>query len=99
MARRVQTTGRSGWYFRVIEPGKIKAGEFASLEERPAPDWPLTRVNDLFYKDKLNRPALAAFAALSGLPDGWRNLAERRLQNGEVEDWRSRLNGPKETIS
>ncbi|MBW8300345.1 MAG: hypothetical protein K0M60_12155, partial [Hydrogenophaga sp.] len=45
------------------------------------------------------RPALAAFAALSGLPDSWRNLAERRLRSGKVEDWGSRLNGPKEAIS
>ncbi len=99
MARRVQTTGRTGWYFRVVEPDQIKAGDHASLEERPAPDWPLTRVTDLFYNDKLNRPALTAFAALSGLPESWRNLAERRLQSGEVEDWGSRLNAPREAIS
>ncbi|MBW8301474.1 MAG: MOSC domain-containing protein [Hydrogenophaga sp.] len=82
MARRVQATGRSGWYFRVIEPGQIKTHDHASLEERPAPDWPLTRVNDLFYKDKLNRPALAPLAAHYGLPDSWRNMAERRLRSG-----------------
>lgn len=98
MARRVQATGRSGWYFRVIEPGQIKAGDHASLEERPAADWPLTRVTDLFYRDKLDRPALAAFAALSGLPESWRDLAERRLRSGEVEDWGARLNTPRAAI-
>ena len=99
MARRVQTTGRSGWYFRVIEPGHIKAGDHASLEERPAPDWPLTRVTELFYKDKLNCPALIAFAALPGLPESWRTLAERRLRSGEVENWDSRLNAPREALA
>lgn len=99
MARRVQATGRSGWYFRVIEPGQIKTDDHASLEQRPAPDWPLTRVNDLFYRDKLNRPALAAFVALPRLPERWRTLAEGRLRSGEVENWDSRLNGPKEAIS
>jgi len=94
----VQATGRSGWYFRVIEPGEIKAGDHACLEERPAPDWPLTRVTDLFYKEKLDRPALTAFAALSGLPESWRNLAERRLRSGEVENWDSRLNGPGKAV-
>ena len=98
MARLVQATGRSGWYFRVIEPGEIKAGDHACLEERPAPDWPLTRVTDLFYKEKLDRPALTAFAALSGLPESWRNLAERRLRSGEVENWDSRLNGPGKAV-
>ncbi|WP_246701894.1 MOSC domain-containing protein [Rhizobium terricola] len=99
MARRVQATGRSGWYFRVIEPGHIKAGDHASLEERPAPDWPLTRVTELFYKDRLNRPALIAFVALPGLPESWRTLAERRLRSGEVENWDSRLNAPREALA
>ena len=99
MARLVQATGRSGWYFRVIEPGEIKAGDHACLEERPAPDWPLTRVTELFYKDRLNRPALIAFVALPGLPESWRTLAERRLRSGEVENWDSRLNAPREALA
>ena len=83
----------------MTEPGQIKGGDHATLKERPPPDWPLSRVSDLFYKDKLDRPALAAFAAPSGLPDSWRNLAKRRLRSGEVEDWGSRLTAPRGAIS
>jgi MOSC domain-containing protein YiiM len=94
MARRVQETGRSGWYFRVLEPGPIRAGDAGTLETRPEPRWPLTRVADLLYRDRLNRADLAAFAALPGLPPGWRRLAETRLASGRTEDWSARIDTP-----
>ncbi|MBD9375312.1 MOSC domain-containing protein [Rhizobium sp. ARZ01] len=91
MARRVQASGWTGWYFRVVEPGQIAAGTKSLLEARPHPDWPLTRVTDLLYRNKLDREALTAFASLPCLPEGWRRLAERRLESGRVEDWGARL--------
>ncbi len=94
MARRVQETGRTGWYFRVREPGVIRAGTQAMLAARPNPDWTLTRVARLLYHDRGNRADLAAFAALPGLTDGWRRLAERRLASGRTEDWSTRIDTP-----
>lgn len=94
MARLVQATGRTGWYFRVLEPGRIAAGETATLIARPHPDWPLDRVWRLLYRDTLDQAALTAFAALPELPEGWRRLAQRRLASGRVEDWRARLETP-----
>lgn len=94
MARRVQATGRTGWYFRVLEPGPVAPGDRAALAARPHPAWPLTRVAHLLYRDTLDRAGLAALAALPGLPEGWRRLARRRLETGSVEDWRPRLEAP-----
>lgn len=94
MARLVQETGRSGWYFRVLAPGAIRAGDTATLDARPNPDWTLSRVTRLLYHDRSNRADLAAFAALPGLPESWRRLAERRLASGAVEDWSSRIDTP-----
>ena len=94
MARLVQETGRSGWYFRVLEPGPVRAGDAAILDARPEPRWTLTRVADLLYRDRLNRTDLAAFAALPGLPPGWRRLAETRLASGRTEDWSARVDTP-----
>ena len=93
MARRVQETGRTGWYFRVVEPGLMSAGTQAILESRPLPEWPLTRVSELLYRRTLDRPALSAFATLPGLPESWRRLAENRLKSGTVESWKRRLDG------
>lgn len=94
MPLRVQLTGRSGWYYRVLEPGTIEVGCPLQLLERPYPQWPLQRLLQLLYHDCLNQPGLQAMAALEVLPDNWRELALRRLQTAQVEDWSRRLTIP-----
>ena len=91
MARRVQESGRTGWYFRVIEPGLIAAGNRGTLEARPHGAWTLMRTSHLLYHDRMNREALTELARLPGLPDNWRRLAEARLSSGKTEDWSRRL--------
>lgn len=91
MARRVQSTGRTGWYYRVLEAGAAEAGDTLTPLERPCPDWPLARLLRVFYVDRLDRAALAGIAALEPLAAGWRQLAQRRLDTGQVEDWSRRL--------
>lgn len=91
MAVRVQNSGRTGWYWRVLEPGTIGPGDRMAPVERPRPDWTLARVQHLLYVDVLNRDALAALLEVDGLPASWRKLAENRLARGKVEDWSARL--------
>lgn len=67
MAARVQKTGRTGWYFRVITEGLIAQGDRAELIARPNPDWPLARVWRLLYRETMDLDELTAFAALPGL--------------------------------
>ncbi len=93
MAKRVQTTGRTGWYYRVVETGEIGPGDRLTLVERPYPHWSLTRLLHVLYVDTLNRDALAEMAALPVLAQAWRTLAERRLERHAVEDWDGRLKG------
>ncbi|ACM00091.1 Pyridoxal kinase [Cereibacter sphaeroides KD131] len=38
MARRVQLTGRTGWYYRVLEPGTVAPGDRLELIDRRAPE-------------------------------------------------------------
>ncbi|HYD99711.1 MAG TPA: MOSC domain-containing protein [Alphaproteobacteria bacterium] len=93
MARRLQASGRTGWYYRVLEPGSVRAGDALALADRPHPDWPLARILNLLYVDTLDRPALSALLELPGLVPSWRKLAAARLESGTVEDWRPRLDG------
>jgi MOSC domain-containing protein YiiM len=93
MARRVQDSGRTGWYYRVTTPGVAREGDALMLLERPFPDWPLTRLSRLLYRDTRDRAGLAAMAALAPLAEGWRALAARRLDTGKVENWSARLYG------
>lgn len=93
MARRVQDSGRTGWYWRVVEPGLVAAGDGFELVARPHPAWTLARVHRLLYVDMLDRDALAEFIALPGLTPSWMRLATRRLDSAAVEDWLPRLEG------
>lgn len=69
--------GRSGWYFRVIEPGTAEAGTLLSLIERPHPEWTVRRVFRMVVAGE-GREDAAAFrsvAALDPLFQGWRERA------------------------
>lgn len=96
MARRVQETGRTGWYCRVLEPGEVAAGARPRLERRPHPGWPLARLVRLLFHDMLEPAALAGAAALPELAERARDLLARRLATGTIEDWAPRLDGPRD---
>lgn len=93
MALRVQKSGRTGWYYRVVEDGVVAPGDEMVLLDRRSPEWTIERLWRTLYVDTLDRDELAAMAALSHLPDSWRGLAERRLASRRVEDWSLRLTG------
>lgn len=92
MALRLQNTGRTGWYYRVIEPGLVQAGDAITLVARPHPAWPLARVIEVLYRRTLDATLLHELAALP-LPPSWRKLVARRLEQGSVEDWSARTQG------
>ncbi|MFS1934194.1 MOSC domain-containing protein [Vibrio splendidus] len=93
MARRLQDTLRTGWYFRVLEEGDIGAGDEIILCERPYPEWPLTRIMGAVFTGCLDKQDLKELAELP-LVESWGALIERRLETGKVEDWEMRLVGP-----
>lgn len=92
MAQRVQQTGRTGWYYRVLQEGTLQAGDALTLLARPWPQWPLARVIDVLYRQPFDAAVLQALAALPLTPS-WRRLVEGRLARGQVEDWGARLDG------
>lgn len=94
MAALVQASLRTGWYYRVLQPGWVAPHDQLMLLQRTQPDWPLTRILQAFYRDPLHRDALQAIAALPELSESWRLLAQKRLQLGCVEDWTARLETP-----
>lgn len=93
-ARRMQTTGMTGWYYRILEPGRVEPGSLLTLTHRPQPDWPLARVLRLLYRDIASFRELREMAALPELSDSWRSLASQRIVSRRVEDWSDRLRDP-----
>ncbi|MGO4221313.1 MOSC domain-containing protein [Lysobacter sp. TAF61] len=93
MARRVQASGRTGWYYRVLQPGSVRVGDAIALEARPFPQWNLRRLGALLFERRLDPAELRPALDLPLVPS-WRKLIETRLQRGAVEDWGKRIEGP-----
>lgn len=96
LARRVQDTGRTGWYYRVLQPGALRAGDALTLLERPYPAWSLARLSALLFQRVLDFDELRAAQGLPLVPS-WRKLVHTRLARGEREDWSRRIDGPDPT--
>lgn len=92
MARRVQDTGRTGWYLRVLQPGHVQAGDTIQLTARPHPDWPLERLAGLI-RARVTDPAVLQHTLALPLPPSWHKLFEQRMASGSVEAWERRLDG------
>lgn len=93
MAVTMQNSGRTGWYYRVIEPGMVARGDQFDLVERLSPAWTIERLWRLFYIDVLDRDGLREMASVANLPERWRAICEARLSTGLIEDWQRRLTG------
>jgi MOSC domain-containing protein YiiM len=91
MARRVQDSGRTGWYYRVLEEGDVAPGEPLTLVERPCPAWPLARLWRVLNQEPPDRAALAELVELEVLAPGWRETARKRLAGGGDDNLGQRL--------
>lgn len=76
---RVVETRRSGWYYRVLEPGRVAAGDMLSLVERPLPQWSVERTFGLLIggDHKRDPAAVRELAGLEVLARSWRKRAEQ----------------------
>ncbi len=60
--------GYCGWYYRVLQPGRLAAGDALSLEDRPHPLWPIDRVNRRIVQRRGTPEEKSEFAALAPTP-------------------------------
>lgn len=94
LARRVQETARSGWYYRVLGAGKIAPGNTLSLIERPQPDWTVGRVMRAMLTREIDTAELSGIAEIAELSENWRQTCRKRVAANGTEDWGKRLDGP-----
>ncbi|MEJ8766385.1 MOSC domain-containing protein [Oceanobacillus sp. HCA-5259] len=83
LALQIQNTGRTGWYFRVLEEGNVKADSPIDLVERPYPQWTVQAANEVmhFYKDDLRLADELASCEL--LAKNWVKRLRKRLRGQE----------------
>ncbi len=74
----VQTSGKTGYYLRVLTPGEVGAGDPLTRLERPLPEWPVARVNQAMYVEKADADLAEELAHLALLAEAWRRPFRRR---------------------
>ena len=93
MAYLFQKTGRTGWYYRVLEPGIAGAGDTVSLLGRTQPNWTVERVTAARLTRRVSEADAEVLAVMPELADGWRT-AFTKMAGGNLEKSTSgRLNG------
>ncbi|MEL6738947.1 MAG: MOSC domain-containing protein [Pseudomonadota bacterium] len=79
MTARIVETGRSGWYFRVIEEGEVQAGDTLERIEDGHHDWSVARAFTALIQGKASRAELEELAALPRLSQQIQARAIKRL--------------------
>lgn len=80
MAEWVRVSGRTGWYYRVLEEGPAGPGDMLIPLERPLPEWPVAKLFRVLFRDGARREELEELAGLPLLASGWRARATQRLE-------------------
>lgn len=79
MPKAMIRTGRAGWYYRVLDPGVIAAGDAVQLEDRPNPDFPFVRLVELISHSSATVGELAKLQDMAGLASDWQVRARESL--------------------
>lgn len=86
-----QKTGRTGWYYRVVEAGDLGAGDQITLIERRHPGWSVERVTRARLTRRVTPQEAAALSQLADLAEGWRQAFARMADGAGAEDTSARL--------
>jgi MOSC domain-containing protein YiiM len=76
-------TNRTGWYYRIIEPGWVTAGDSVTLTKRPNPSWSVGRFSQILGAEDPTRKELAELTTLKGLGSEWQWAARKALKGVE----------------
>ena len=75
----VITSGRTGWYLRVLQEGTIESGMTITQVEQGCQDWSVLTCNQLYHGRTVNTDKLKSLVDCAALSQSWRNSFERRL--------------------
>ena len=82
MPKAMVRNGRAGWYYRVLEPGTIAAGDEVALVERPNPEFGFARLVAIVSHRDATPDEFAALAAMEGVASWIRNAAQANTKLG-----------------
>ena len=83
LSAQVERTGRTGFYFRVLRHGEVRAGDSFTLLERPFPEWTIARCNEVMHHLKSDKPLARLLSECPLLSASWKDALWARAQSGE----------------
>ncbi|KAM0287498.1 hypothetical protein ACHAQH_000452 [Verticillium albo-atrum] len=92
-------SSRTGWYYRVLKEGSVKAGDSMILTERKWPKWTIERVQEFLHRNPEDLAMNEELAAIEAMGDESRGVfqkrvakakakAKRKIENAKGETWR-----------
>ncbi|MCL6573372.1 MAG: MOSC domain-containing protein [Bacillus sp. (in: Bacteria)] len=94
LALLIQTTGRTGWYFRVLKEGLVEQGQVVTLVDRPYPQWTIEKCNQIIHATKPDFFVMSELAKCDLLAPKLRATLEKRIEKEESPDFQNRVFGP-----
>ncbi|CAF9917903.1 MAG: hypothetical protein GOMPHAMPRED_001409 [Gomphillus americanus] len=78
-APKTYQSSRTGWYYRVLQEGTIKAGDKVKVVQRHWPDWPIERIQEYLHRNTENLAMNTALAAIEDLGKESREQFQNRV--------------------
>lgn len=83
LTERVRATGRTGWYFRVIQEGDVEAGLTVELTDRPFPSLSIMLANNILNRRTEDDITFQELIACSALAPAWKNSIAPQLNRSQ----------------
>ncbi len=94
LTARVEKTGLTGFYFRVIRHGHVQPGDVLRLVDRPFPQWTIQRCNEIMHHSKQDTAAAGELASCPLLSSSWKDSLWLRSEKPSTAPSRLRTEQP-----
>jgi len=84
-------TSRTGWYYRVLRNGSVRAGDQVRLLRRPHPEWTIERIQEYLHRNPDDMARVAELAAIEEFGAECRNAFRGRIAKAEARERRAAL--------
>ncbi|KAK2019380.1 MOSC domain-containing protein [Colletotrichum eremochloae] len=83
-------TSRTGWYYRVLKEGTVKAGDEIRLVERKWPKWTIERIQEYLHRNQHDLAMNEELAAIEELGKESRGAFQRRVAKAKAQEKREK---------
>ncbi|MBA3752784.1 MAG: MOSC domain-containing protein [Nitrospira sp.] len=81
LALRMERTGLTGWYFRVLQEGQVDVHQHLHLIDRPCPEWTVAAANRIMHHERKDQAAAERLSLCPFLSSSWRQTMRQRSLN------------------